>query len=109
MIVRVQKLGNLNDPNSIYTEGQGQVLCDEHYLPSSAEMSSPAFRSSPQNRFLAKLPQEGTVIEDLRMQNSWTSEATKAILDVWREGAVGGAVSGGEVERARDKVVMLVF
>lgn len=104
-----QKLGNLNDPNSIYTDGQGQVLCDEHYLPSSAEMSSPAFLTSPQNRFLARIPPEGMVVEDLRMKQSWTAEATKAILDVWRESAVGGGASGGEVERARDKVVMLVF
>ena len=49
------------------------------------------------------------MVEDLRLKESWTAEATKAVLDVWREEAVAGGVSSGEVERARDKVVMLVF
>ncbi|KAL8283337.1 hypothetical protein RQP46_005747 [Phenoliferia psychrophenolica] len=101
-----QKMAVVQDPNSLHTKGRGTVECEEQYLPSQAELKSPSFVADAQNRFLLRLPQEGSVIEDLRARDSWAAKAAGAVLKSWRTRAPPTA---REIEQAREKVIMLSF
>lgn len=106
----MQKLAILDDPNNSNQEGtSGQILCDESYLPSAEERADPSWLSTPQNRFLARLP-TGAVVEDQRVKTSWAGETTRSILAAWRKDTSGkGGSTEKEVQRARHKVRMLDF
>jgi hypothetical protein len=99
-------LAALDDPNSLHTKGRGTVLCEEQYLPSPSELASPEFVSNEQNRFLVRVPEEGSVVDDLRVRDSWAAQAAGAVLKAWK---VKGAPSLQQVEAARDRVVLLLF
>lgn len=96
----------VQDPNSLHMKGRGTVECEEQYLPSQAELASPAFVADAQNRFLLRLPPPGSVVEDLRARDSWAAKAAKEVMRRWADAK---PPSAREVEAARGKVVMLVF
>lgn len=104
-----QKMGLVADPNSLHSKGRGTVSCEELYLPSPAELASPTFVADVQNRFLVRVPEEGSVIEDLRARDSWAAKATAAILSSWNVKGAQVAVTQREIELAQDKVVLLLF
>ncbi|KAI5480209.1 hypothetical protein MNV49_001537 [Pseudohyphozyma bogoriensis] len=101
-----EKLAALDDPNSLHAKGRGTVLCEEHYLPSPEELASPEFVNNEQNRFLVRVPEEGSVVEDLRVRDSWAAKAAGAVLKVWK---AKGPPSLQLVESARDRVELLLF
>lgn len=75
-------------------------------MPSPAELASPDFVADERNRFLVRLPAEGTVVEDLRVRDSWPAKAAHAVLAAW-EGQ--SPPNPREIELARSKVIMLSF
>lgn len=123
-----QKLSLLDDPNSLREKGRGTVICEEHYLPSQEELESEDFTSDRQNRFLVRVPaqarfsprrsprqlltqtchlnREGTVVEDLRLKQSFAAKAAAAVLTSprWKK-----APSEAAVLSARKKVQVLNF
>ncbi|ORY87474.1 hypothetical protein BCR35DRAFT_302242 [Leucosporidium creatinivorum] len=100
------KLGAVDDPNAAQSKGRGAVICEEHYMPSQEEVESRSFNADSQNRFLLRTPPEGTVVQDPRMQSSWASKATKAILQRWKQSS---APSEREIRAARKQVRILNF
>ncbi|KAM0789363.1 hypothetical protein ACM66B_000194 [Microbotryomycetes sp. NB124-2] len=97
----ISKLGTVDDPNSVREKSRGVVSCEQQYLPSPEEMASEAWLTDKRNRFLAKTPSEGTIVDDPRVRDSWTAKATKAILYKWKKLA---PVDPKSVEEARDLV-----
>lgn len=102
------KIGAVDDPNAVHAKGRGIVVCDEAYLPSAEEVASSEFGADPNNRFLLRLPPDGTVVEDLRMKN-WASRATKAILQRWTKPSSSKSWSEREINALRRKVNILTF
>ncbi|KAK4048208.1 hypothetical protein OIV83_004913 [Microbotryomycetes sp. JL201] len=97
----VSKLGTVDDPNSVREKSRGVVSCEQQYLPSPEEMSSETWLSDKGNRFLAKTPPEGTIVDDPRVRDSWTAKATKAVLFKWKKPA---PVDTKMVQEARNLV-----
>ncbi|GAA6060595.1 hypothetical protein JCM10212_004574 [Sporobolomyces blumeae] len=109
------KLSSVTDPLSLLPKGRGSISCEAHYLPSSAELSSPSWRNDPANADLKKVPPLGTVIEDRRMARSWAARAAKVVGDAWRREQERGMRKTSRTERdklvtrVRHKVEVLAF
>ncbi|KAM0746460.1 hypothetical protein T439DRAFT_329890 [Meredithblackwellia eburnea MCA 4105] len=101
-----QKLALIHDPNSLHAKGRGVLECEEHYVPSVEELASKDFIADKQNRFLLHLPEEGTVVEDLRAKESWAGRAAQSVLSDWKTRL---PPTVREIESAQDKVVLLLI
>lgn len=81
------------------------MICQEAYLPSQAELDSLEFTKAAANQILLKVPTDGSVIYDERVKNSWSAEATRAVLAVWNQQP---GATPEQIEAARDKVAILL-
>ncbi|GAA6008756.1 hypothetical protein JCM10207_001710 [Rhodosporidiobolus poonsookiae] len=110
----VSKLGSVSDPNDIHSKSRGQLACETHYLPSPSELGSASFRADAANKHLATTPDEGSVVVDLRMRESWAAKAAREVRRSWGKREKGarsrqGVVPSAVVEKARRLVQVLTF
>ncbi|KAK4057305.1 hypothetical protein OIO90_001802 [Microbotryomycetes sp. JL221] len=61
-----------------------EIKCEIEYLPSNEEMNNVEWVQDLNHRFLIQIPDEGTIVDDVRVKESWPAKATRAILSKWQ-------------------------